>query len=258
MNLQISLPRRTPCVFKCPYCVVEEHDKYTGAALAPVEFVKAMNDHIYSGQYDRIIISGENEPMQNKDYLICILADAPKDIIIEVTARGFDFDFLIKNYPQLIKRINVINFSVCNDDKNPTHWYDKQLRWAEHFHSVGVITRFTYMMTKKLSPNQIKEACHLSFIDQITLKEIQGTKPWIKENKSNFVAKVLWNEITDKPYKDVDRFIIFRVHGQTIWVDHNCQDGSGNYLILRPDGEVYEHWEDTIPLLQKKASERNE
>jgi len=248
MNLQVSLPRRTPCVFHCPYCIVEEHDKYAGSALAPLEFVKALNAHLITDQYERIVISGENEPMQNKDYLIPILIGVPDNIIVEIVARGFDFDYLIKNYPELIKRINVINFSVCNDDINPSGWYDNQLRWAEHFYSIGVITRFTYMMTRKLSPNQIREACHLKFIEQITLKEVQGDSQWIKENKTNFVAEVLYRESTERPLKVRDRFVYFKYHGQMIWIDFNCQDGAGNYLILRPDGMLYKHWEDVVPI----------
>lgn len=249
MNLQVSLPFNHMCMYNCRFCCNTTHSQFNGNILSPLNFADEVRMRAHQGIYDAIVLTGENEPLQNLQYVVAILLKLPDEVQVEMTLRGYKLDQLMDEYPKLMHKFSLINFSVVNDGQpsNP-HAYLTQIRQAKRLRDeFGVKIRFTFLLTTFLSPHQVKEVIKLGVADEITLKELQGSTPWINKNKSmnayHFLCK-------NKPIHRVsDRFYVITVDGQAVWVDRDCQqDDTDNYVILRPDGKLYHKWTDKIPL----------
>ena len=242
MNLQVSLPYFEPCVFQCPFCIMKTHQRFRKEVLSPIDFANALAK--IAPKYDRLVFTGENEPLQSMDYFVQSVLSLPQDTIIELTFKGYHFYQLKENYFEVLRRINVVNLSICSS-KNETYTecYDRALLIAQQCKELGITTRFTFLLTNDLSPHMVRHAVRSVWVDQITLKELQGDTKIVKSHHNNTEAHVLYEEAMGKPLVFTQRFIIFNYQNQPIWIDTNCQDGEGNYVIFRPDGNIYDHWD---------------
>ena len=255
MNLQVSLPFKSKCVYSCPFCCNTTHTQYQGDTLPPLEYANKLSNIIEVDGYRSIMITGENEPMQNMDYIAAILTTINPTTWVEITTRGYKWVQFMEKYPKLVSLINVVNFSVSETILAGTKItysteYDTALEVAsittkKHPH---LIKRFTFLLTNTLSPHMVRHAGRSKWVDQITMKQLQGDTKYIKKNSNTFVADTLFLEAVGTKRDKTERFNIF-MHGDVqMWIDNNCQDGDGNYVIFRPDGNLYAHWESTEPM----------
>lgn len=248
MNLQISLPFEEACPFNCKFCIARHHPKFKGITIPALHLVKELIPLLMKNHYDRVVFTGENEPLQSMDYMAQVIAKMPVGQGIELVLRGYKFDQFVEKYPLVLQRITLVNFSVSEAPGiTYSEAYDEALRMAKICKDMGVYTRFTFMLSKKLSPHMVRHAVRSKWVDQITLKELQGDNNYVKRNKSKYVAELLFEEATKQgakgTFKSGQRFIVFRYDGHPIWVDLDCQN-SDKYHILRSDGKLYKSWED--------------
>jgi hypothetical protein len=190
-----------------------------------------------------IVLTGENEPLQSLEYVLAVLTFVPDDVTVELTLKGYKLKQFLKDF-KTSKRVDLINFSVSSTGKTSySEMYDKQLALAQLCKQQGITTRFTFLMTKLLSPHMVRHATRSKWIDQITLKKLQGSTPYIKKNANEYTASVITEDATNiMPGK---RFTTLQYNNQEIWIDRDCQDG--DYLIFRPDGNVYITWTSKVP-----------
>ena len=251
MNLQVSVPHSTDCVMNCKFCISCTHGKFDGHHLPAILWGQTLRDYVVANNFKSVVITGENEPLQQLSYVTSVLTFLPEDIHIELIIKGYKLDKLMDAYPKLVKRINVVSFSVSNDgSQGESQYYLRQLALAKRLHAVGVRTRMTFMLTQFLSAHQVREASRFEFIDEITLKKLQGGTPWILKNASSRVARDMLADYTNIkiPMKEFNlfpgRWLTFPYEGKEIYIDMSCTS-SGYYEIYRPDGNIYDSWDAT-------------
>jgi len=248
MNIQVSLPYKVPCVYNCKFCCNTTHTQFKGDTLGPIPFADKLIRELNTHPYDSIVLTGENEPLQSLDYVVAILIALPEGMQVELTMRGHKIDILMENYPKLMKKIRLINFSVVNDGQyNNIAQYMKQSHQAMKLKKLGIRTRFTFLLTKFLSPHQVREAVNHNFADEFTLKQLQGDTNWIKKNSSERALRQLLEDNYSLEQIN-ERFAKFNLLGTPVWWDRDCQNGDDNYVIFRPDGKLYKLWTSKVPM----------
>jgi len=271
-SLQISVPLKG-CVNNCKSCIARisgdsglYHDTsqcedFDEKYLSKLEEVKEQ------GCKNVVITSDMGEPMQNKGFLKRIgdynrALDNWFDFEIQTTGvllNDSTLDFL-KNTVG-IKIISLSVFDIFDDQNNLNIIAVKEkLKFSvseicEKIKEHGFILRLSINLVNAYNKHSMKELFDkIDELnpDQVTTKNLWHTDEdnainmWIKTNKaSSNIIENISQYIEDNGGKKVSNYR-YEFNGRSVWMVDNCM--LGNYIILRPDAELYRTWSDLSPI----------
>lgn len=224
MNLQLVSPYKT-CPFKCPFCcAVVDRDypwKDNLYKTNKAKYFQRLLGAIADNDIQTVVITGDTEPTLFEDWLSECAG------FIRAFFPSVKIELQTKNYNTKVFDIDRIRYSIAN----PEDFYRACCANKYNCGKIG----FTYLLSCKLTAKDITK-CR-SFISeelgiQHTVKVLQYSPTgnldidtWIKNNTSEII--------------DSNR-VSFKELG--IWLDENCMDTEGRYIIFRIDGKVYKDW----------------
>jgi len=269
-SLQISVPLKG-CINNCKSCIARisgDSGLYKDMSKG-VDFDQKYFDKLKKvkeqGCKNVVLTSDKGEPMQNKNFLQKIGEFNKKlDFNLEIQTTGVLLNNTNLSFLKDIVGVKIISISVFDifDDSNNLDIIDvkEKMRFnlkeiCDNIKSHGFILRLSINLVKTYDKHSTKEL--FNRIDdlnpnQVTIKNLWHTdddnaiNKWIKVNKasSNIIEKISQyietnggNKISQNRYE---------FNGRSIWTVDNCM--LGNYLILRPDAELYRTWSDTLPI----------
>ncbi len=256
VNLQVSVPKFHTCVNSCPFCVVKTHIKFDKHALNPIHWAEQL--HLYLTAHEgieRVIITGENEPLQQVEYVIEAIKVAWRHKkIIEFITTGEDFINYSKygKFGDVIELIDVLSLSTLGTPELDTKYMNRSgasfFRVASYFMArvPKAIVRYTILETDLITYDDFLNIISDDPQMQFTFKQLQGDLPWIKEHSNKSLSYELLKRF------DWEQHGMFRiVHWPDmadIYIDYDCQNSEGRYLIFRGDGKVYDSWDSLTPI----------
>ncbi len=257
MNLQVSIPKKEPCVNKCPFCVVKTHERFNKESLPLAEWVRELDLFLQDNNklIDRIVITGENEPVQQLDYVIAAIATAKnhgKTVEFITTGVGF-FDALNNNeFKTVLKFVDVLSISTLGSMSLNHLFISRRVpdyrALIDLFRSINHmgIVRLTVLETRMFTTKHLDKLIETTHgLVEITLKKLQGSDAniWIYNHDGDYVTNYL---LTNKAFRKKKRgaFMVVLYKNNEVWVDLNCQEAEGRYYIFRGDGKIYNDWGD--------------
>lgn len=268
MNLQVSIPKVYTCINKCPYCISNTHttakDK-SFETLSMFTFAKELEKKLTATNiYTSVVITGENEPLQQEGYVWAVLQVLKKfpSLTVEFVTTGvFLNEYLKSNRPVMkdFDRIDILSLSTLGNAKcDLTHMKKSGIdfkklakRVKKRFKKITI--RTTFLETKFLTYDDFDKALSNKYIDQITIKHLQGENIWIERNKSTKLSRFLDTYFKSAVKKVGKRFTIYEINGKSVFVDKDCQTPSEEtYHVMRSDGKIYKGWQTTKPLERKR------
>lgn len=271
-SLQISVPLKG-CINNCKSCIARisgDAGLYKDLSKGldfDQKYIDRLKDVKNQGCKNVVITSDKGEPMQNKFFMERIgkfnkELDNWFDFEIQTTGVLLNDENLsfLKNVVG-VKIISVSVFDIFDDNNNldiiavkeKMKFNLKEIcrKIKEH----GFILRLSINLVNAYDKHPISEMFDkIKELnpDQVTVKNLWHTdednaiNKWIKVNKasSNIIEKISQylddnggNKISQNRYE---------FKGKSIWMVDNCM--LGNYLILRPDAELYRSWDSKNPI----------
>ena len=224
MNLQVNSPY-TKCPYRCPYCVAGVSSTYPFADTLynqyPAEYLRKLVAVVKKHNITTVVLTGSTEPTLFPAWLWYVCTTLrPLGIKVELQTKNY-------HWRSTYDTIGVIAYS---HDKIPTH---KRLPIKD------CLVRDVFLWNKALTARSIVNYFKSQpNVDQLTIKQLVASSYGIK-SIDDHIAKIT------KPMTIVDK-IIFQLNGA--WVDKDCADSEGRYLIYRTDGHIYQKWSDTLPI----------
>ena len=202
MNLQISVPYQK-CVYSCPMCVAKAHrNEGTFENLYKTnktEWYNKLNQTIYNGDYNSIVLTGECDPTQDMAYcedVISVIDDHNPTPTVEFTTHNQKaVRTLLASYWG--KKVDVVTLSVTNVREYLNAW-----RFPERNAFFSPIYRMVILLTKEFEFLNVNNFNTMGF-DQITFKTLQhgedaSVNAWIDNNKMSEEGLVEIRKIVDK------------------------------------------------------------
>ena len=259
MNLQISIPKLYHCVNKCPFCIVNTHKTTEFNALDVVAWGQKLNVYLFNNRYsvEAVVITGENEPLQQAEYVIEAIKVCSKyKIPIEFTTTGalFTESFKDRRIRKAFKKVKVFNISTLGNvvgdyivTKKENNTFDAVAKLIKK--KTKALVRINLLETKWASYTDFMSLLMNEDVDQITIKHLQGNNAWIKRNKTKSITTGITNQFDGKLIKIIGNFKVYEVAGKSIYVDSDCNNGEQGerYEIFRADGDIYSSWESCVP-----------
>jgi len=257
MNLQISIPKKRPCENRCPFCIVKTHAQFNIDALNVSEWQDELFDYLSFNKdlFDRVVITGENEPLQQVEYVIAALKTArAHGMTTEFITTGSNFLEAAgqTDFYNHIALIDVLSLSMLGSEdldflfisNNAAFDRDQVMKLYKRLNPLGTI-RFTILETRMFTTKHLDYLLNTYPEVEITLKTLQGaaSNAWIYDHSGNYVSNEL-TTIKDIPAKKRGAFTVALYKGREIWIDWSCQSSEGRYYIFRGDGKVYSNWEE--------------
>lgn len=271
-SLQISIPLKG-CINDCKSCIAKisgDSDLYKDFSKTQ-DFEQKYLDKLKTikeqGCKNVVLTSDKGEPIQNKQFLTKI-GDYNKKLndwfIFEIQTTGVLLNDMNLDFLKDIVGVKIISLSVFDifDDENNLSIIDvkEKLRFnvkeiCKKIKERGFILRLSINLVKTYDNHTMKELFNkIEELnpDQVTVKNLWHTdednaiNKWIKTNKasSNTINRII-NYIEENGGHKISNYK-YELNNRSIWLVDNCM--MGNYLILRPDAELYRTWNDISPL----------
>lgn len=271
-SLQICVPLKG-CINACKSCIARisgdasiftDKSRNIGFDDNYFDKLKEIKNH---GCKSMVITSDKGEPMQNKFFMGRIGSFNKKlnnwfDIEIQTTGVLLDdnnLSFLKNNVG-----VNVISVSVFDIFDNENNMDIINVKEKVKFDLNNLCRKIKeYNFTLRLSINLVKaynqhpiselfDRIKQLNPDQVTIKNLWHTdeenaiNKWIKSNKasSNMIDEIC--QYMDENGGNKVSSYRYNFNGKSVWLVDNCM--LGNYLILRPDAELYRSWDATSPI----------
>lgn len=220
-SLQVLTPKRK-CIYDCPFCISKTHkhnnDFDNLIENNFMEYKKRLKNILQEYKdLKNIVITGVNEPMQDKEIIkkiVKIIREERCDINIELQTKFLKKDPIYESF-------DVIAFSISNFNE------------LKLIPNIRTTTRAVILLTNSFSDKKLIEMIRKVNVDQITLKRLHdsnGFNPkidnWIQNNKIKNIEN-LKKEISN--YKG----------NISIRLDLDCMNAEDRYMVFREDGNLY-------------------
>lgn len=221
-SLQVLTPKRK-CIYDCPFCISKTHkhnNDFDNLIENNFKEYKKRLKNILQEYKDlkNIVITGVNEPMQDKEIIkkiVKIIREERCDINIELQTKFLKSDPIYESF-------DVIAFSISNFNE------------LKLIPNIRTTTRAVILLTNSFSDKKLIEMIRKVNVDQITLKRLHdsnGFNPkidnWIQNNKIKNIEN-LKKEISN--YKG----------NISIRLDFDCMNAEDRYMVFREDGNLYQ------------------
>ena len=228
-SLQVLTPHKK-CMFNCPFCISKSHkhnNKFSNNYESDYSFWESNIKRVLLENKDlkSVVITGTNEPMQDKDcvkQIIRIVRKYRSDIQLELQTRFFSYD-------EIYKSLDVVSYSISDKDH-----LDKIIPG-------GKISRFVILLTKSFNEMTLFDIIDKvpNKITQITFKKLINSNG-INKKIDNWIDNNTLNIKTNHQLlKDINNY-----NGNlSIKYDYDCMDSKNRYAIFREDGNLYESWD---------------
>lgn len=291
-SLSICVPAKK-CINDCKFCCSKMHggdydDKFTPiqSTMTYLEDLKIRLQYARDNGCNTLMLTGNNEPQQNKDFLRALAlvnkSLANPFVNIEIQTSGA---FIDENTLDFLKNIGVTTIAISvacidNDKRNQEliQTPDKNLcisRLCDEIKKRNMNLRICLNMNDNMltnmdnemdTCNQIISICKTLKADQITCRALwtseDGTPQatWIEKNVTNksydFITYLKEQIKTKGTYLETLEYGAKRYDfkGFSVVVDDDSMakaedKESVKYLILRPDGHLYTKWDTKASLL---------
>lgn len=269
-SLSIVVPAKEKyCMNNCPYCVSRQHHEDYGEISETAYLDKRYNEalqFVYDSGCHSLILTGDNEPQQNKEFCIAVLKMAKKigfKTSMQTTGMGMsEQDF--KEYANA--GLDTIAFSISSLDlsENDNIIYNINKFNTEH---IGIAykyfkVRMCYNLTAKMNkytPNDFFAHAKMFGASQVTFRKIYrgendcAQNRWIDKNnyKENGLIEIeQWIKNNGEEIKKLSYgATVYNCDNISTIIDFDCmsKEGSGEnekYAILRPNCKIYTQWDD--------------
>lgn len=237
ISLQVLTPKRE-CIYNCPFCISKTHahdneffDNYNNNhKLWYMNFVEVLMTY---KDLKYIVITGTNEPMQDKDCIrevINIIRKYRSDIQIEIQTRYYKEDSIYDD-------IDVVAYSISG------------YKLLDKINPKGKISRYVILLTSDFNSVTLEDilAKIPSSVTQITFKVLQDSNG-INKDIDNWINN---NKISDERLQVLDYEVKNYKGNKSIRLDYNCMNSKDRYQIFRSDGYLYDDWETKDKVLIK-------
>ncbi len=237
ISLQVLTPKRD-CIYNCPFCISKTHahnndflDNFTSNyELWHQNFIRVLTTY---KDLKYIVITGTNEPMQDKDCVKKIVDITRKyrpDIQIEIQTRYYRED-------EVYDDIDVVAYSISS------------YNLLSRIKPKGKISRYVILLTSDFNGVTLEDilARIPSGVTQITFKVLQDSNG-INPDIDNWINT---HKVSDERLQILDYEVNNYKGNKSIRLDYNCMDSKNRYQIFRSDGYLYDDWETKAKVLIK-------
>lgn len=229
-SLQVLTPKRE-CIFKCPFCIARTHKHNNNfknnyeknQELWKNNFIRVLNENI---DLKYIVITGTNEPMQDKECveeIINIAREYRKDIQIELQTRYY-------KYENVYDKLDVVAYSISD------------YKYLDKIQVSNTTNRYVVLLTNSFDNKTLKDILDAipKGVTQLTFKFLHDSHgvnkdidEWIKNNRMNAIDN-------NNLIKDINRY----KGNLSVRYDVDCMISENRYMIYREDGKLYSNWEE--------------
>lgn len=286
-SLSISVPvptKKGGCINNCPFCCSNSHReiRYENNCLqnGNIISIRDYTDRLIVSKekgVDTLILTGEIEPLQNKDFVFEFLKlnrnlNSPfRNIELQTTGVFLNYDML---YDLRVEGVTTISLSISNlfDDVSNMSVIGtpNKLKFnldvlCSKIKNLGFNLRLSINMLKYLDsykPEEVINRCKELGANQITFRKMwrtfDGSKEdnWVSTNCCSDDVVESYNNWILKNGRKLHRLtngaFVYTILGMSTIVDMDCMDDKNEkydeqvirYLILRENGRLYTHWDD--------------
>ena len=269
-SLQICVPLKG-CVNACKSCIARiSGDSGLYKDLSDnvdfdEKYIRSLEKIKNEGCKNVVLTSDKGEPLQNKIFLQRF-GNFNKSLgnwfNIEIQTTGVLLEGNISFLKNIgVKLISLSVFDIFDDNNNQDIIVVKdKLKFdlkkiCKEIKSNGITLRLSINLINEYDKHSIKELFDkIDELnpDQVTMKNLWHTEEdnainkWIKTNKAsqNILSKIS-QYMNDNGGEKISEYK-YNYNNRSIWMVDNCM--LGNYLILRPDADLYRSWDSTNPI----------
>ncbi len=229
-SLQVLTPKRE-CIFKCPFCISRTHKHNNNFKnnyeenheLWKNNFINTLKENL---DLKYIVITGTNEPMQDKECvneIINITREYRKDIQIELQTRYY-------KYEDIYDKLDVVAYSISD------------YNYLDKIKVSKTINRYVVILTNSFDNKTLQDILNIipKEVKQLTFKFLHDSNginndidEWVENHRMDGISN-------NNLIKDINRY----KGDLSIRYDVDCMTSENRYMIFREDGKLYSNWEE--------------
>ena len=223
MNLQLASPYKT-CPFKCSFCCAAVDRDYPWKDnlyfTDKTEYFQNLIHAIKSNNIKTVVITGDTEPTLFEEWMEeCIK-------IIRAFFPKITIELQTKNYNTKVFNLDKIRYSIANQDD-----FYKMLKNKKYTNEkIGI----TYLYSASLNWIDI-----IAILTNVYNTEMQHTIKILQPSSTGNIDIDNWIKNNSIPLSSISKELFKSLN---VWIDENCMDTDGRYIIFRIDGKIYKDW----------------